>query len=295
MLTIRRLAVLTLLSGFGLTPFSLAADIDPVAQREQQKKVIADVEQTARRIGTTLRVMAYQKLDPGTEQKMLDEVATTLRGLSQDQLKAVLVHIENAIKSPDDATATSEQKEAYQKHRQIVTSIRGLLSKLDILKSLDQAASRIDRMAKDQHGLHLRSIQSETFKPVARTRRTTDDREEQADSQGDVRNDMTALVKQLSSIKPNLTPEQKQRVDAADTFGKGARLIADMELSAQALNGGNFKDSADRQLRTSKELQALAAALRAPRDKITAMKEARDKIEKTIQAQEALKAETAQK
>lgn len=294
---VRRLAAVALLAG--LVPARAPADdLSPLARRDQQKRVLAEVEQTARRIATTLRVMTYQKLDPGTEQKLLDEVATTLRGLSQDQIKAVLAHLDAAAKAPDDSVASAEQREAYQKHRQILSSLHGLLTRLDAVKSLDEAAARLDRMARDEHTLHLRALASASTRgrgqqPQRSNRPVVDEREEMGDAQGDLRTDMTGLIKQLAGLRPSLNPEQKDRLDRADVFGKGGRLVADMELSAQTVSAGNFKDTAERQLRTAKELQTLAAALRTPRDRISALKEARDKVEKAVRAEEELAAETA--
>ena len=115
-MSIRRIAIATLFAGFALPAFAASPDVDPAAQKEQQKKVAAEIEQTARRIGTTLRAMRYQKLDRGTEQKMLDEVASTLKGLSDEQVKAVLKHLDGAMKAPDEETASKEQREAYVKH-----------------------------------------------------------------------------------------------------------------------------------------------------------------------------------
>ncbi|MGL4423863.1 MAG: hypothetical protein ACRCZF_24625, partial [Gemmataceae bacterium] len=293
MVTSRRIAALLLTSAIGLNLSAAAPEPTPVSQRDQQKKVLAEVEQTARRIGTTLRVLSYQKLDGNTEQKMLDEVASTLRGLSQEQIKAVLTHLESATKAPNEETASAEQKQAYKKHREVVSSLKGLLTKLDVIKSLDIAAARLDKLGKDQLNSHLRAIQTDSLR--AKPRRGSDDREEQADAQGDLRNEMTTIVKQLALLKSSLNPEQKTRLETADPFTKGAHIIADMELSGQALSGANYRDAADRQLRTSRDLQTLAAALRTPRDKMTALKEARDRIEKTIQAQEALKTESKEK
>src|SRR5262245_23241053 len=105
----------------------------PADQVREQKDALAHAEQTARRITTSLRVMTYQKLDASAEQKLLDDVAAQLKGLSQEQIKAVLAHLEAAVKAPDEATATSEQKQAYKKHRQVVASLRGMLVKLDAL------------------------------------------------------------------------------------------------------------------------------------------------------------------
>ena len=97
--------LLAFLTTLALAPFGVA-DEPPAAQRDQQRRVQAEVEQTARRVTTTLRVLAYQKLDPSAEQKVLDEVAAGLRSLSREQMTAVLNHLEAAIKAPDEAAAT---------------------------------------------------------------------------------------------------------------------------------------------------------------------------------------------
>ena len=126
--------LLPALATLSLGPVGSAADPPPpAAQRDQQKRVQAEVEQTARRVTTTLRVLAYQKLDPTAEQKVLDEVAAGLRNLSREQMTAVLAHLEAAVKAPDEAAATAEQREAYQKHRQVVAALRVMLTKLDTL------------------------------------------------------------------------------------------------------------------------------------------------------------------
>src|SRR5262249_40080774 len=115
---------LSLLSTLAFAVGAVADEPKPADQVRDQKDALAHAEQTARRITTSLRVMTYQKLDAGSEQKLLDEVASSLKGLTQDQIKAVLDHLEKAAKAPDESTATEEQKQAYQKHRQVVSTLR---------------------------------------------------------------------------------------------------------------------------------------------------------------------------
>src|SRR5579885_440549 len=97
-----------------------AADPEPAARRDQQKRVLAEVEQTARRVTTTLRVLASQKLGPTDEQKVRDASAGGLRKLGREEMTAVLAHLDAAVKAPDEATATAEEHQAYQKHRHVV-------------------------------------------------------------------------------------------------------------------------------------------------------------------------------
>ncbi len=284
------------------TSLVIAADppnANPVIQRDQQKKANAAVEQTARFVTTSLRILTYQRLDPTAEQNVLNEVATSLKKLSQDDMKAVLNHLETAVKAPNEETATSEQREAYQKHRAVVASLRSILFKMDILRSLDEAAKRVNDSAKAEFSLHQRALLTENnqqYRNAARgIRRTVDDREEQADGQTDLRNELTNLIKQLALLRPKLNPEQKDRLDQADAFGRSGQLVAQMEMALQSISAANYRTAAEQQLKTSKELQSLAAALATPRDPLTVMKETRDKIEQTRRLQEALKQETEAK
>lgn len=285
--------LLPALAILSVTSYGAADDPPPAAQRDHQRRVQADVEQTARRVATTLRVLDYQKLDPSVEQKVLDEVAAGLRHLSREQIAAVLTHLEAAAKAPDEATATAEQREAYQKHRQVLASLRGMLLKLDTLKSLDQAADRLARYAKGQHDLYLQSVAKEGRQ--GNRRRGVDDREEDSDAQADLRTELTNLVKQLAGLRPALNPEQKDRLDRADAFGRGGQLIAQMEIARQSVLNGNYRSAAEGQLKTSQDLQALAAAIRGQGDKATALREARDRVEKLLQAEQELKKDTEQR
>ena len=141
-----------------MVPLAISKDNDPAKQREVQKKIQAQVEEAARRTGSTIDAMLFQRLSASLEQKMLEEVADSLKGLSEEQIKAVLGHLEAALKAPDEATATKEQKEAYTKHRAVIASLRGMLVKLDVVRNLDEAANRLDRAADKQLGVNADTL-----------------------------------------------------------------------------------------------------------------------------------------
>ena len=281
------------------TPWLAAADPvagNPGTQRDLQKKATAAVEQTARHVTTSLRILTYQKLDPTAEQKVLDEVAGTLKKLTQEEMKAVLAHLETAIKAPDEATASGEQREAYQKHREVVASLRSILFRLDVLKSLDEAAKRYADAAKAEFGLHQRALRADALGDSPRVRnpnrQLSEEREQQGDGQTDLRNEVSNLVKQLGTLKSKLSPEQLDRLVKADAVARSNQLVGQMETALQSVNGKNFKGASELQLRISRELQAIAAALATPRDALTVLKETREKLEHARKAEEALKADT---
>src|SRR5207244_9287708 len=122
----------------GMVQVATPNDLDPAKQRDAQKALQAKLDTMARRAGSTIDAMVYQRLSASAEQKMLEEVAESLRGLSEEQIKQVLEHLEAAIKAPDEATASKEQKEAYQKHKKVIAQLREMVMKLDVIKTLDE-------------------------------------------------------------------------------------------------------------------------------------------------------------
>ena len=70
-----------------LVPLAASKDLDPAKQRDEQKKIQARVDEAARRAGSTIDAMSFQRLSPTAERKMLEEVAKGLRGLSDDQIR----------------------------------------------------------------------------------------------------------------------------------------------------------------------------------------------------------------
>ncbi|HSQ57928.1 MAG TPA: hypothetical protein VLM40_19545, partial [Gemmata sp.] len=105
---------------------------DPIKQREEQKKLQAQVDEAARRLRSTLGAMAYQRLSPTAQSGILEGVAKDLRGLSDKQIRDIIEKLDLAVAAPDEATATAAQKEAYAKHRQVIEQLRGMFFKLDV-------------------------------------------------------------------------------------------------------------------------------------------------------------------
>src|SRR5262249_45965210 len=88
---------------------------------------------------------------------LLDEAATTLSKLSQEQMKQVLAHFDAALKTADAEQAEKEMGEAYLRHREILQGLRGLLVQYDAIRNLDQAAERLDKDARTQVDLGVRT------------------------------------------------------------------------------------------------------------------------------------------
>ncbi len=276
---------------------SKSKDLDPVKQRDEQKKIKARIDEAARRASSTLDAMMFQRLPAGTEQKMLRDVAEGLRGLSETEIRTVLAHLEKAVSLP--AMATEEQKAAYAKHVQVVKQLKVMLGQLDVVKNLDEAVERLERAAEKQIKLvgeaHTNSILPNNRRVIV------DDREELATEQGDLRTEVGAVFKHVKSMVADklLTPEQLARVEKAEALARGATLADAMVKTADRLRSGNFvgvDGASERQRRHAKELKDLAAALRAPpASRLDALKAAKAEVEKAIDAQTKVNKDTAEK
>ncbi len=265
-----------------LVPLATSRGIDPVQQRDEQKKIKARVDEAARRAASTLDAMMFQRLAPNAEQKVLRDVADGLRGLSETEIQAVLDHLEKAVLAPDPQTATAEQKAAYAKHLQIVQQLKGMLGQLDVIKSLEEAAERLERAAEKEIQLtaeaHTNSLRS----------RGVDDREELATEQADLRNEVVHIFKGIQRLAAEklLTAEQLARIEKADALTRGTRLMAEMATTITTIRQGRFLDASERLRRHAKELKDLAAALRTPPgNRLEALKAAQAEVVKAIDAQ----------
>lgn len=270
-------------------------DIDPTKQRDEQKKIKARIDEAARRTSSTLDAMTFQRLAPSAEQKMLRGVADDLRGLSENEIKAVLAHLEAAVAVP--ANATKEQKDAAEAGKKVITQLKVMLGQLDVIKNLDEAAERLERAAEKQIKLIGEAHTNSTL-PARGRGVVVDDREELANEQGELRVEVLAVFKQVGRLVAEklLTPEQLARVEKAEALPRGSKLAEDMKESISFLRSGNFLNAGTPQRRHAKELKDLAAALRTPpANKLDALKKAQAEVVKAIDAQTKVTNETKEK
>ena len=253
-------------------------------QPEAQRRLQGETEQVARRLGTMLRFLAYHRLDQGEEQKLLDDAAKTLGGLSKNEMEAVIAHLEAAIKAPDDKTATDEAKKAYDRHRDVVKNLKSLLLKYDTIKTLDQAAERLERGRPRPERTPARRhrlwpSRCATAGPAAAGLVTT--ATEQADNQGDLNRDLEGLFKQLEKLPPFLTAEQKERLAASKANEKGKKIQDGQTLAGRAPDARTSRRPPPR---TSRRRPSCCSNWPTPcgatKDKLETLKEARAKVDK---------------
>src|SRR5262249_26658788 len=224
------------------------SDIDLTLQQEKQRQIQAETDFIVRRVGTMLRVLEYYQVDQSTEKKLLQEMTTVLGGLSKQQMAEVIRRLGAAVKTSDEDKSKEEVARAYDKHREVVDSLKGLLLRHDAVRSLDQAAERFEKHAKSQLELHLQAMQ--LFKDITdranpnlsptqrllvgrRLKNQVVDTKRQGDDQQELTKDIDTLLKQVLEMRHKLPEEQRLRVQAMEKLAREQGLMSNLSKAAQ--------------------------------------------------------------
>lgn len=264
-------------------------------QNVQQKQAQAETKRLANRLETMLRVLSYHQIDATSEQKLMDEAAEALKGLSQQQMQEILKQLEQAVKTPSPVEADQHLDAAQEKHREVLDRFRQLIARFELVRSLDQAAQKFDKLAKEEMLLRERVQRADQQKQdrvnVQRGMRP-ETPAQQALRQEDIARDTDALLQKLNELKMDVLQDVKPRLEKTVKIADDHRLLETMRDAANHVRYRNAREADDRQIQVQNDLERLARTLRAPIDKLAALQEARDRVQKMIPAQEALRDET---
>src|SRR5947208_1104325 len=118
-------------------------------QVERQKQIRAETEKLLRRVETLIRVLEYNRLGASGQKALLDEARKSLAGVSREQMATLLAALEKAAQE-QGAGRSAELKKAAAYHEQAVLELKGVLARFDAVRDLNQAAGRLEKMARDQ-------------------------------------------------------------------------------------------------------------------------------------------------
>jgi hypothetical protein len=289
-----------LVCGMGLAA-QLRADDPPAAgpggvvvanQNLQQKQTQAETERVARRLESMVRVLGYHQVDASVEQKIMDEAAGTLKGLSQQQMRDILQRLEKAMQSPSPVEADQQLDQAHDKHREVLDRFRQLIARFEMVRSLEQAAQRFDKMAKEEAQLRERVQRADQQRRERAPRGMRSESPAQhALRQEDIARESDALLQKLNDLKGDLPEEVKPRIDKTLRLAEERHLLETLRDAANHLRYRNAREADDRQIQAQNDLERMARTLRAPTEKLAALQEARDRVQKLIPEQDALRAE----
>jgi hypothetical protein len=319
MVSTRRLSA-ALALGLLLCPaLQAATEAELREQQERQRLIQADTDHIVRRMSTMLRVMQFYGIDKSGEKKMLEEMATTLSGLSKQQMAEVIRRLDEAALASDEKQSAKSVEAAYDQHRRILDTLKDMLARFDAVKDLEQAADRFDKQAKQQLGLHLqnsqmiRDLTALQNPDLSHTRKLYIGKRirgsggllnrGQGDEQGDLSRDLANLIKQVEQLKGKLPAEQLARVQAMEKLLGEYRLRENVELAASKLRAMGdpssrlalYKVAQDLQWKNAGQLKEMARVLRVPADTLAALRAARERIDEALAKQEAIREETKDK
>jgi hypothetical protein len=264
----------------------------------QQKQTQAETQRLASRLDGMLRVLAYHQLDATAEQKIMDEAAGSLKGLSREQMKDILARLDQAVKTPSPIETDQHLDAAHEKHREVLDRLRLLITRFESMRSLEQAAQQIDKIAKEQVNLRervQRADQQRREAPQGRPSRRgmrPESPSSQAMRQQDLARDTEAVLQKIDELKTDVPEELKPRIDRTLEIAQERQLLETMRDAANHIRYRNAREADDRQIQATSDLERLARTLRAPTEKLAALQEARDRVQKLIPKQQALRDES---
>src|SRR5262249_49624545 len=208
------LLTLALAAGFSLSraeEVTKEAEQELLLQQEKQKQIQAETDYLVRRMATMLRVLEFYQVDKAQEKKLMEEMVGVLSGLSKNQMKEVIRRLDAAAKEKEQGKSDKELVQAYARHREILDALKEMTARFDAVRSLDQAADRLEKFAKSQFELHLQTAQllrdldafqkpntsaTQRLLITKRLRNLIVETKRQADDQSDLEKDVAIVVKQ---------------------------------------------------------------------------------------------------
>ena len=273
-------------------PWSVrGADPQAVLSRQlgQQEQARADTEEIVRRTTAILRVLHHQGLDREAKEKFLDDVLTTLTGLDHQQMSAIVRHLNTA--AADDRRWTAEVDAAYRQHREIIDALMDLRARCDAVQSLEDAAQRMDAIARKQLEAHLASNHLVGQWQAAKDRKvlaTTIVR--QGHQQLDLSREVGMLLSQLDALSGKLPEDHAARLThvcqvakKGEITDKLSRAAVDMTVTVDGQpRAASLEEAHGLQRRLASALSGLAGLLLKPVDKIDDLRDAREGLANAI-------------
>ncbi|MGL4555240.1 MAG: hypothetical protein ACRC33_29080 [Gemmataceae bacterium] len=276
---------------------------EPTDDKAKQAQLQAETDRLVLRIETMIRVMRYNRLERTAEKKLLDQVHGMLDGLSREQMAAVVAALDRAGALKGEARDT-ELKAARDRHAEVVLGLKAVLAKFDAVKTLDQAADRLDKMARDTNDQLMRLMQalteSEGMEGSGRKVQSILTRiDGLVNDTAFVKKDFDDLTKQVETLVAVLPAEQKDRADKFKASLAASRPEKSFQAAADGMrhgmHAGNRRDvwrkAGEAQAKLASELRGFARVLRPLPDRMAAVREASVQLGKVIDEQAALRVE----
>lgn len=257
-------------------------------QMLQQKQAQAEAKRTAARLDAMLRVLAYHQLDDHAVQKIMNEAVGTLKGLTNQQMTEILKNFDTASQSRTLAEMDKQLDQAQDKHRVVLDQLRTLLARFELMRNLDQAAMRVDKLAFEERSLRERMVQADQLRRQQANQKRgmrPESPQQLALKQEDIARESKAILQKLDELKHELPDELKPRLDKVSSIVSERKMLETMTQSANHLRYRNQREAEDGLIQAQNDLERVARTLRMPSDKLGMLQEARDRVATLVQQQ----------
>jgi hypothetical protein len=201
-----------------------------------------------------LRVLAYHQLDDHAVQKIMSEAVGTLKGLSNQQMTEILKNFDTAAQSKTLADMDKQLDLAQDKHRVVLDQLRTLLNRFELMRNLDQAAMRIDKLAFEEKSLRERMVLAEQLRRQQQNQRRgmrPESPQQLALKQEDITRESKAILQKLDELKHELPDELKPRIEKVASIINERKMQENMTEAAMQIRHRNQRDAEDRHHQTS--------------------------------------------
>src|ERR1700677_3426448 len=228
-----------LIGGLAAVRTSMAqgpADPDtPKSQLDREIEAERETDLVVRRSAAMLSVLEFYGVESPERTKTLEDIAQQLTKLNKGQMNDVIDRLSAAARADDPKLSAAETVEAYNKHNEIMGTLRRLTGAMDSLRSLEQAAAKLEAFAKRQQKVYFITsgvIQLEEEKKriypkqlaVKKAHTLEVDSKIQAGDQARVESDINTPLAEIKALLPKLPDRQQERVRSME------RRLDEMEL-----------------------------------------------------------------
>jgi len=290
---------------FSIVCFLMALPVlaqDPINHKlkiEKQQSTAELTEKATKRLETLLNILSYYQLNETEEAKLVTETSTVLKSLRQQDMTAVIKHLENAAKAKVKSDSTDETKLAYVRHQKILEKLRELALKQQAIRSLEVAAERMAKASKEEFSINSTllvfygMLENKTGKnksmfPTIVTKLI--------DRQRDLNVDVAVILSQAADLESKLDEPRKERLKQGMQIAKNENIRGTLSLATEHL--GKYGDTADslRNFRPASDytdknysvMKKIAESWRAPKNPTTSLKELQDKVAKLARDQKEI-------
>jgi hypothetical protein len=259
-------------------------------QQQRQAQVREETERAVRRWNTLLRALAYHRLDAEAEMLVLQEISQTLHGLSQQQMREIIESLEAAAAATDRETAEQGVRQAREKHQEVLEKLRSLLARYEAVRSLEQAADRLEQFSRQQMELRHKGLETAAWPAGGEGSRRLPRHplQEQAGQQAELQRSVSGVFRQLDDLRAQLPADHQERLRQAENLVYQSRLMETMKEAAEQLQRQEASEAAKKQWQAVGDLREVARALRPEGDRQAALRQAALLLDQAVSAQERL-------